>query len=820
MAGNDTRQLQLQISASAELMIRNLRTADAAVGQFQQSTNTKLASIDARFAALGKLKNGLAGIGALSGVQGLIGAATGVSLIEVARRALDYAGSLQEVSVQLGVTTKDLQTYRYAAAQTGVEQDAMDRGLAKLTVTMGKALSGAEKPIKAFKAIGLSLEELKGKTAGDVIPPIADALGKIPDAARRAAVEVELFGKSGQALGSLLAEGGDGLRNLAMEAARLGLVLSDKELAEADRTADKLGQVKAVLEANIARSVVANAEAIYALGDALGSLVQKAARAGSAYDGFLRIVKSEGAQGFVRTFFGDGRDQAEAATPTGYYQQTKRRWQVAVSDARTARQKGRPANVIAGLDAEAMKARGIADRAAYAALTDIRGTKIAVAQARAKLMNPDGVEPAKFLSSGGGGPKGKTAEQLAREAEQDAKRDRADRRRAEDLGARSEMDLLRSNIDRTVDPGERLKLELERIELEKKGRDRDLEEQALDNKYIAANLARLKGINADVAGIDKGLVLQRRAQEVDQDAYDRTRAAQDDGIAMLEIAARLTDIASERRKIEERILAIRQQEEREALERVANDKNGRYSPAERQKVLDELARLPAKQAAEEAALRRDNRTDGERYRDNLPRTAEQLRESIEAIKVNGLEALNDELLDTILNAQSLGDAFHDISKQIIADLLKIAIQRSVIGPLADAFLGKAVGSSGGAAAIFGALKATVTRPPGRASGGPVTRGMPYMVGEVGEELFVPDVSGRIIPNSALRASSIGAVTGASATGGMNGTATIRLELSGDLDARIDGRAAGVAIQVVRTAAPEIRQAAMTDTISALGRTRM
>jgi phage-related protein len=39
--------------------------------------------------------------------------------------------------------------------------------------------------------------------------------------------------------------------------------------------------------------------------------------------------------------------------------------------------------------------------------------------------------------------------------------------------------------------------------------------------------------------------------------------------------------------------------------------------------------------------------------------------------------------------------------------------------------------------------------PGRAMGGPVSAGSPYMVGEVGPELFVPRTSGTIVPNHAL-----------------------------------------------------------------------
>lgn len=39
--------------------------------------------------------------------------------------------------------------------------------------------------------------------------------------------------------------------------------------------------------------------------------------------------------------------------------------------------------------------------------------------------------------------------------------------------------------------------------------------------------------------------------------------------------------------------------------------------------------------------------------------------------------------------------------------------------------------------------------PGRASGGPVTAGQPYMVGEVGPELFLPDQNGTIISNNQM-----------------------------------------------------------------------
>ena len=37
----------------------------------------------------------------------------------------------------------------------------------------------------------------------------------------------------------------------------------------------------------------------------------------------------------------------------------------------------------------------------------------------------------------------------------------------------------------------------------------------------------------------------------------------------------------------------------------------------------------------------------------------------------------------------------------------------------------------------------------RANGGPVSADMPYLIGERGPELFVPNTAGRVLPNSAL-----------------------------------------------------------------------
>jgi tape measure domain-containing protein len=98
---------------------------------------------------------------------------------------------------------------------------------------------------------------------------------------------------------------------------------------------------------------------------------------------------------------------------------------------------------------------------------------------------------------------------------------------------------------------------------------------------------------------------------------------------------------------------------------------------------------------------------------------------------------------------SIADALIDTAKQMIAQYIAIGVARMFAG----------IGGGGGFAAS-GPLAAVGNvntgfnfdvgaMIPGRAKGGPVMGGSPYIVGERGPELFVPGSSGTIIPNDKM-----------------------------------------------------------------------
>ena len=128
-----------------------------------------------------------------------------------------------------------------------------------------------------------------------------------------------------------------------------------------------------------------------------------------------------------------------------------------------------------------------------------------------------------------------------------------------------------------------------------------------------------------------------------------------------------------------------------------------------------------------------------------------------------LWALNDTTAETSRFAEDLGFSFSsafedavvggkkfgDVLQGLAEDLIRLTVRQAITAPLAEAFsvgIGSFLPSFGGA----------------RASGGPVSPGKAYLVGEDGPELLIPQSAGTIVPNGAAR--PVSAVSGGNGGG--------------------------------------------------------
>lgn len=192
--------------------------------------------------------------------------------------------------------------------------------------------------------------------------------------------------------------------------------------------------------------------------------------------------------------------------------------------------------------------------------------------------------------------------------------------------------------------------------------------------------------------------------------------------------------------------------------RSAKSRSKAISEAERERkaVADLIEQLEFEQStigmtdaerAEANALRRAGAAATEEQKARISELVEATYAERDAIKANK-DAMDE------LNATA-----RDVLEGMVSDLRagKSAadIFANALGRIADKLLSGAFdslfgGSGGGLGGLFSGLlgrgRGTSYFPPApRALGGPVTAGQPYIVGEKRPELFVPNVSGRIIP---------------------------------------------------------------------------
>lgn len=126
-------------------------------------------------------------------------------------------------------------------------------------------------------------------------------------------------------------------------------------------------------------------------------------------------------------------------------------------------------------------------------------------------------------------------------------------------------------------------------------------------------------------------------------------------------------------------------------------------------------------------------------------------------------AFADFLFDPFENGlRGMLKGFLDVVRQIIAQIAAVEILTAVFSPFA--------GGSGLGGRIYNALTK-------RAMGGPVSMNTPYIVGERGPELFVPNSSGSIVPNNKMGGVTVAPVYNIDARGA---TADLQKSLPGIL----------------------------------------
>lgn len=159
------------------------------------------------------------------------------------------------------------------------------------------------------------------------------------------------------------------------------------------------------------------------------------------------------------------------------------------------------------------------------------------------------------------------------------------------------------------------------------------------------------------------------------------------------------------------------------------------------------------------------------------------------LKQQQFEQAVDDIADAFANALVAGESLRKGLAQVFAGIAS-DLARSGIQKLLSQIMGS-VGGAGAGDVLTGVLQAIGLS--ARASGGPVTAGQPYMVGERGPEPFVPAVNGRILSVAQAQAALRGG------QGGPGGVVRLEIVEAPGFAATVRAEVQGVAINVSQQA---------------------
>ncbi|HCE42296.1 MAG TPA: hypothetical protein DET40_01955 [Lentisphaeria bacterium] len=227
------------------------------------------ASISGLKSALGQAK------GMISGFAGTLGAGLGAAgLALFAKSAIDAADAVADGSAKLAISAESYQKLKYAAEQSGSSMESVQTAFKKMSSVISDAFAGNETAIGTLNKLGVSLQDLQGKSPDEQFAVMADALNDVSNATDKAAYAQDIFGKSGADLNIMIRD----YKALGQELEDMGGIMSNEAVEAANKFNDAINQLKTSLTTGLVNSglvqwladVAEGMNAVVSMGNKLG----------------------------------------------------------------------------------------------------------------------------------------------------------------------------------------------------------------------------------------------------------------------------------------------------------------------------------------------------------------------------------------------------------------------------------------------------------------------------------------------------------------------------------------------------------------------
>ena len=197
--------------------------AEDSAGSFEGWGEAVKGAAEVAAGALAAVGASMAAVGAavVEGTTALVNSATDVAT---------FGDDISKTSIKLGMSTDSFQKWDYVMKLAGTSMEQSQMGFKTLTNSLDDAINGSKSAIEKFKAVGISIDDLAGKSREEVFEMVISSLQDMTDEGKKAAAANDLLGRAGMNLMPLLQQSASDTRKLMEETETYGFILDDKAI--------------------------------------------------------------------------------------------------------------------------------------------------------------------------------------------------------------------------------------------------------------------------------------------------------------------------------------------------------------------------------------------------------------------------------------------------------------------------------------------------------------------------------------------------------------------------------------------------------------
>jgi hypothetical protein len=389
------------------------------------------------------------------------------------------------------------------------------------------------------------------------------------------------------------------------------------------------------------------------------------------------------------------------------------------------------------------------------------------------------------------------------------------------LSARLDEEILNAKKSLAGSVEEQAKFALQEVDVETK-KTVDNAKQLLAKHRLTVGEEQHVELQAhELASLKKQLILRDEATKLltqAQAAQDQLFGFQIDALKFADEMARtqhehraaqfaMLDIAYQQKKYDLQIL--------EAKQKLAGDL------AAAAITQAQINNLPTQQARDVAVTVRKTMDPLEQWKDSVPHTADDIIDQLQRIETQGFDSLAQGIAGVITGTESMGQAFKDMSQQIVGDLIQVIVKMLIVRALTAAFGGFDQASfAGTVASNNAALGGPLVGMPSASLPGFATGGIINVGGNGGVDNNVLSLNGSPVARVSQGESLAVFPRGRPANSNAPVEVHVTVDASPELDARIVSVSAKTTAAGISQAAPVIVKAAVQGTMKATGRPRL